>query len=164
MKKLWKMRKSREAVSPVIATILMVAITVVLAAVLYVMVMGFGGTGTQQPTGSFTTPAKLSSTQEKVPFGIITPDTKFVDCKYIIAKGALQDVWTCSAGSTLVAPGTVTLTGVSLAGVDLGTDGKISNGDSITVTLPASGATGDYTITLLYIPTNGVVCDKVFTW
>ena len=38
MKKSWK----KSAVSPVIATILMVAITVVLAAVLYVMVMGFG--------------------------------------------------------------------------------------------------------------------------
>ena len=38
MKRIWKTRD--EAVSPVIATILMVAITVVLAAVLYVMVMG----------------------------------------------------------------------------------------------------------------------------
>ena len=38
MKRIWKTRKD-EAVSPVIATILMVAITVVLAAVLYVMVM-----------------------------------------------------------------------------------------------------------------------------
>jgi len=43
MKKMWKIRKDKSAVSPVIATILMVAITVVLAAVLYVMVMGFGG-------------------------------------------------------------------------------------------------------------------------
>ncbi len=42
MKKMWKIRKDKSAVSPVIATILMVAITVVLAAVLYVMVMGFG--------------------------------------------------------------------------------------------------------------------------
>ncbi len=50
MKKMWKMRKDKSAVSPVIATILMVAITVVLAAVLYVMVMGFGGsTGTTAP-------------------------------------------------------------------------------------------------------------------
>jgi len=40
MKKLWLIRKDHEAVSPVIATILMVAITVVLAAVLYVMVSG----------------------------------------------------------------------------------------------------------------------------
>lgn len=47
MKKLWSLRKNDHAVSPVIATILMVAITVVLAAVLYVMVLGFsGGTGT----------------------------------------------------------------------------------------------------------------------
>ena len=46
MKKMWK--KNTKAVSPVIATILMVAIIVVLAAVLYVMVMGFGGSETAQ--------------------------------------------------------------------------------------------------------------------
>lgn len=39
MSKIWARRKNEEAVSPVIATILMVAITVVLAAVLYVLVM-----------------------------------------------------------------------------------------------------------------------------
>ncbi len=39
-------RRNEKAVSPVIATILMVAITVVLAAVLYVMVSGLIGTGT----------------------------------------------------------------------------------------------------------------------
>jgi len=46
-KKNWK---SRSAVSPVIATILMVAITVVLAAVLYVMVMGMGGDSGATPS------------------------------------------------------------------------------------------------------------------
>jgi len=50
MKKIWAMRKNEEGVSPVIATILMVAITVVLAAVLYVMVLGLGTTGTITPT------------------------------------------------------------------------------------------------------------------
>src|SRR5665647_2254123 len=54
MKKMWKMRKDKSAVSPVIATILMVAITVVLAAVLYVMVMGFGTGGGSTPTASMT--------------------------------------------------------------------------------------------------------------
>lgn len=44
MKKLF--RKDDEAVSPVIAVILMVAITVVLAGVLYVWVSSFGGGGT----------------------------------------------------------------------------------------------------------------------
>jgi len=53
MKKMWKL--NNKAVSPVIATILMVAITVVLAAVLYVMVMGFGGGGADEtPSGSIT--------------------------------------------------------------------------------------------------------------
>jgi len=45
MRKIWLIRKDQEAVSPVIATILMVAITVVLAAVLYVMVSGLLGGG-----------------------------------------------------------------------------------------------------------------------
>jgi flagellin-like protein len=49
MKKIWAMRKETDGVSPVIATILMVAITVVLAAVLYVMVLGIGGPGTSVP-------------------------------------------------------------------------------------------------------------------
>jgi len=52
MKKMWKL--NNKAVSPVIATILMVAITVVLAAVLYVMVMGFGSGGDETPTASLS--------------------------------------------------------------------------------------------------------------
>jgi len=54
MKKYWAIRKDSEAVSPVIATILMVAITVVLAAVLYVMVLGFGGTSTTTPVATYS--------------------------------------------------------------------------------------------------------------
>ena len=57
MRKSWIIRKDEKAVSPVIATILMVAITVVLAAVLYVMVTGLigGGGGTAAPALTFTT-------------------------------------------------------------------------------------------------------------
>ncbi len=51
MKRLWKIKKDSEAVSPVIATILMVAITVVLAAVLLVLVLNIGD-DTVTPTGS----------------------------------------------------------------------------------------------------------------
>jgi flagellin-like protein len=49
MKKIWR---NEEGVSPVIAVILMVAITVVLAAVLYVMVSGMLGTTGTTPTVS----------------------------------------------------------------------------------------------------------------
>ena len=54
MKKTW-IRKDNKGVSPVIATILMVAITVVLAAVLYLMVSNFTDTGGSggEPTITF---------------------------------------------------------------------------------------------------------------
>ncbi|RLF39490.1 MAG: hypothetical protein DRN21_03510 [Thermoplasmata archaeon] len=44
-----KMLKDKTGVSPIIAIILMVAITVVLAATIYVWVSGFGGSGDQAP-------------------------------------------------------------------------------------------------------------------
>ena len=49
MKKSWMIRKDQEGVSPVIGTILMVAITVVLAAVLYAIVAGMRPTTQEQP-------------------------------------------------------------------------------------------------------------------
>ena len=67
MKRIYK--NNEEAVSPVIATILMVAITVVLAAVLYVMVIGMGD------TGSIATPLGLSKTdRDAVSVTIIVAD------------------------------------------------------------------------------------------
>ena len=48
--KAWKLRKNEEAVSPVIAVILMVAITVVLAAVLYTWALSFIRSDKQTPT------------------------------------------------------------------------------------------------------------------
>ncbi len=56
MKNVRLIRKDESAVSPVIATILMVAITVVLAAVLYVMVSGLlSGPGATKPKVTFGT-------------------------------------------------------------------------------------------------------------
>src|SRR5713226_3446006 len=55
-------RKDERAVSPVIATILMVAITVVLAAVLYVMVSGLiTGPGAQKPLVTFSGVTKVNA-------------------------------------------------------------------------------------------------------
>jgi len=61
MKKIWTSRKNEEAVSPVIATILMVAITVVLAAVLYVMVLGIGGGSTDTTIVTMTKTSNAAS-------------------------------------------------------------------------------------------------------
>jgi flagellin-like protein len=176
MKKIWKIRKNSEAVSPVIATILMVAITVVLAAVLYVMVMGFGGTGTQTPQGAFTAVTKISKDVYKVPFGAVSPDTKFADCKVRIdpttgTNAVTITTFTLTGGTFTVAPtATASATGApGIAITDLGADNKISVGDYITVTLrtPAGAGiaidNGDWTITLIFTTTGGSICSKVFT-
>lgn len=47
-----RFRARRTAVSPIIATILLVAITVVLAAVLYVVISGYGHTSASKPLGA----------------------------------------------------------------------------------------------------------------
>ncbi len=67
-------RKDEQAVSPVIATILMVAITVVLAAVLYVMVSGLigGTTGGNKPTVVLTSTKTATGADITVS---ITPST-----------------------------------------------------------------------------------------
>lgn len=68
-------REDEKAVSPVIATILMVAITVVLAAVLYIMVIGLTPTtGTQAPTGNWGPAQATSSTTAEATFAGFSSD------------------------------------------------------------------------------------------
>ena len=166
MKKIWKIRKNSEAVSPVIATILMVAITVVLAAVLYVMVMGFNTGTNNTPTGAFTgTPASVTGGY-KMSFGAFSQDVKFVDSKVVLTVGGVAQ-----AAQAMTAPPSVnTFTANSLTNTitwtDLGADGKISVGDSLilggtTAGALASGVT--YTVTLLYASTGGQMCAQSVT-
>jgi archaeal flagellin N-terminal-like domain len=130
MMKLKKSMKNRSAVSPVIATILMVAITVVLAAVLYVMVMGFGSSPTNNATGSIG-PATETSYGYNVPINSISSsDIKISDCKVnILVNG--------TAGSALTlttdADHPITVNGFEIVYQDVDGNGKISGGDSISV-------------------------------
>lgn len=161
MKKIWKIRKDTKAVSPVIATILMVAITVVLAAVLYVMVMGFGGGETQTPTGSFTSTTKINSTAEKVVFGIITPDVRFDECKLVLEHdGSIDTVdWTTETPTN-----NITADSVGVKAVDLADDDKISNGDYIIISGATSAMRGSWTVTLIYAATGDQICTTSFTF
>jgi len=122
MKKMWK--KNNKAVSPVIATILMVAITVVLAAVLYVMVMGFGGDGGgQAPTAS------LTNSGNRLVLSI--------SGSYALTDSSVQVIVGTGATKELFSDGNYTATG-SPAGwvlfVDAGADQKVSTGDYFTRT------------------------------
>ncbi len=167
MKKMWKFRKDSKAVSPVIATILMVAITVVLAAVLYVMVSGYGGGGETAPTGDFSGAQKTGTTTEKLTFGPFSKDTKPTDLKLVVANGtATPRTWTFAADTSggLTPNATQTdLSGISFT--DLAGDSKISSGDYVTLTY-AHGTSGAYTwiVSIVYIPTGDVVGDISFGW
>ncbi|MGD1061266.1 MAG: type IV pilin N-terminal domain-containing protein [Methanomassiliicoccales archaeon] len=139
---MWKTRKNKEAVSPVIATILMVAITVVLAAVLYVMVMGFGGGSTQTPTGSF------SSTR--------TGSGAYTVTLLSISKNNVQN----STLTIVVTPSTgVTIKGMYVA--DASANHYIGAGDYMTLSGLITGST--YTITLKYNPTGNAIASTQIT-
>ena len=72
MNKIYRTR-TEKAVSPVIATILMVAITVVLAATVYIMVAGMGGSG-QSVIGNLNyLTSESSSTTAKIQLSISQP-------------------------------------------------------------------------------------------
>jgi len=135
MKKIWKIRKDKSAVSPVIATILMVAITVVLAAVLYVMVMGFGGsTSTTAPT------ATLQKNGNQLTISI-SSQTNASKIGLAVTSGGSTNYY---AIYTLAGTGaTWTFAKTNL--------GFVSTGDSITIT-PTTATS----VQLAYMPSNTV--------
>jgi flagellin-like protein len=148
-------RKDEAAVSPVIATILMVAITVVLAAVLYVMVSGLispiGGT---KPLVEFSsvdladagspgnaTIDVLSASQSNA------PATYKVNLEVGGVTGTLKAMPTTSGGHATFLIGSVTY---RVYWIDLG-GGTVNAGDTIRVT--GDGATlpaGTYEFFLLW--------------
>ena len=136
-------RKNREAVSPVIGTILMVAITVVLAAVLYVMVSGIGPGSTSNPPtaqlqagswGGNATTASYSATVISVKdVGGVAPSSLI----YIVAK---SDGSSCYSGGANLNLTTCTGFTVNVVYQDITSVGTISASDSIQVTVtPGTG-------------------------
>ncbi|OGS45408.1 MAG: hypothetical protein A3K66_01965 [Euryarchaeota archaeon RBG_16_67_27] len=154
-------RKDEQAVSPVIATILMVAITVVLAAVLYVMVSGLlGGQTTNRPVLTF---GAAQSSEGNVSFSIASVSQSFPFSSY---KLTLQvGTVTGSAAAVLDEPSFTSITvGTTVYRVywsDLGDENNLNDGDSFRVTgngvvLP----TGSYTFYLLWSADNAQIQTK----
>lgn len=172
MKKIWAIRKDAEAVSPVIATILMVAITVVLAAVLYVMVLGFGGSTANTPAATYSkdtiTNGKkitiVSITNKEVPWDDLTiqlsDGTNIVT--WLPAKTDLSTTGGDSMNYTAKALGSIT---VCCWVYDLVGNGVISGGDNFNLFTYGGAATfsGSYTVNMLYEPTGERIGTPI-TW
>ncbi|HIH02144.1 TPA: type IV pilin [Thermoplasmata archaeon] len=173
MKKIWAVRKDAEGVSPVIATILMVAITVVLAAVLYVMVLGFGGTSTQTPTSSLTKSTVTSGV--KMTFAPVSVDTQWSDVTILLSDGTDTVQW--ATVTTDLDDGTttkdeftvVTLTTASINiycnVTDLAGNGYVNQGDYFVLTTGGANAFSSattYTVTIMHDPTAAEICHLNF--
>ncbi len=135
-------RKDEQAVSPVIATILMVAITVVLAAVLYVMVSGLiGGTTTSSKPAVTLTISKTSTGADILVAGIqpTAAPSNF--------KVNLENVGTTTFGTAVNMPTltntnvTVTVAGTSfyVTWQNPGGSGQVSQGDHFIVKWTGTG-------------------------
>jgi flagellin-like protein len=173
MKKIWRIRKDSEAVSPVIATILMVAITVVLAAVLYVMVLGFGGTSTQTPAATYQKNT-ITNGQKITIVSITKTDVPWDDIQIQLSDGTNTAVWnTTKAFQSTVAghnySAKTTLTGLTVCVwvFDISGNGYVSGTDYFTV-FTYGGATAfssgtQYTAVLLYQP-SGERCGQGMTF
>jgi len=145
MKKMWKMRKDKSAVSPVIATILMVAITVVLAAVLYVMVMGFGGGSSSTPTASLN---DIKNSDNGTTASIYTVSVVSISSNNVLYADTVLTYAPLAAGQpTALTP--------TLAGAT-----HVTAGDYITISL-LKGTT--YTLSLIYKPTGNAMASTVIT-
>ena len=138
MKKLWLIRKDQEAVSPVIATILMVAITVVLAAVLYVMVSGLlgGGAGGTRPVVTFASSVPTGGLSPNITATISIAESGEPKSAFTSFKGQiLMDSNPLVAQAQTLATGTIISFGATVKVIvhDLAGEGKLTSGDTIFV-------------------------------
>src|SRR3989441_8098496 len=130
-------RKDEAAVSPVIATILMVAITVVLAAVLYVMVSGLlVGPGATRPQITFGS-VDLSISPGNATFAIagvtqaVGPSNYKVNLQRGTSAGTAIAMATTSGGYASV---TISGTVYRIYWTDIGGGNTINEGDQFRVT------------------------------
>lgn len=157
MRKIRNIIKEKAGVSPIIAIILMVAITVVLAATIYVWVSGMGKSGEKAPNLS----CNVDNIYDKVTITAVETGAKWNDIKVII-DGEVNT----SSGNLYI---NLTIPGDNTYSIWDTTDGLPASIDIATDTSIASGTTissGDYfkvegdadwdyiSITLVYKPTN----------
>jgi len=157
-----KLKRDEEAVSPVIAVILMVAITVVLAAVLYNWAMQFMNTDKQTPRAGATTGAHTEGYQ----LNIIDIDTEvaITSVEYYLKdsggvavpgeQGSVEDIYGLKIGDD----------GVSIAFDDADRDGQLSSGDTFFVKSLDNGgpAAGGFSLRIAFGVTGDTIVEKSF--
>ena len=150
-------RKDEAAVSPVIATILMVAITVVLAAVLYVMVSGLiTPVGGNKPLVTFSSVTKVNAVTWTFSIASAQPTVAQSNYKVNFGLGTTAGTLPANLGAsnanvTVTFPAGTNPASVGVKWTDLGGTGTVKGGDIITIAFPSAPATStSLTFYLLY--------------
>ncbi len=151
-------RKDEEAVSPVIGVILMVAITVILAAVIAAFVFGLGGSQQAAPTASITASNNPDTGAYDLKIQHKGGDTlKGSDWKLSIVDVGQAPVYIISANAT--SSGTLAVGNQIVAGTT--TVGATSLNNSALVGGTAMVSGNKYDVKLVHIPTNSMLLDTV---
>ena len=166
MKRIWKTAplkkatRKEEAVSPVIATILMVAITVVLAAVLYVLVIGLVDNPPETPpVGTWLSTGAQSSTEAELVFGSFSYEVTPIEIKLIVSANGTRVGEISIPTNTGSAPQDLTWTngpeGASAQYYDFSPEGGVINqGD--TLSLFGLSPETSYSLEVFHNPAQGV--------
>ena len=151
--------KKDKAVSAIIGTILIVAITVVLAATLYAVLGGFSGLiGKPTPTASMTVSSSgVGSTQEiySLTFTSVSTNVSLSDVILRVTIGS-----NTYSSTPLASSPTISLTSTTSAAISVtGSGNYLTYDTTITLTItPASGSTSTpalSTIALIYTTSGG---------
>lgn len=122
MNKMWK---NRSGVSPVIATLLLIGITVALSSVVYVMVMGLGE-NSDKPTADLSAGSISGGQADKVTIASISKSTDYVNLKVAVIVG--DEVETHDLAKSY--PDGTWPSGVSsITFIDRAGNGKVDTGD-----------------------------------
>jgi flagellin-like protein len=149
-----------EAVSPVIAVILMVAITVVLAATVYVWVSGFGASGTQAKNLSVSqgTATNLAAASGSVSYTIVSISPNYLVSNFKVTSSGTGGPFltTATAGSGVYS--------IAINGVNPATStSSIAAGDIVKLQWGASttGPTAGDTLNFIDIASGNIVSSIV---
>lgn len=136
-----KLRKRIEAVSPVVATILMVAMTVVLTALLYIMVLGMiGGDFGENTRWGTIELVPVDGTTFDAKVGKISPQARPMDLKIIIGYNTSEGTYTfqTNGDGELVFAGGTDICDIEYR--DNADDSYVSTGDFLRVSNVPSGS------------------------
>jgi len=172
-KKSWTSRRDVRAVAPVMATIFLVAITVMLVAVLFLSVSGLlSNPGDQPPVAEIT--MRTIENGYLVIFSPFSKDTVWSDIAVILSDG--REMVCFSNMSTVdMHPGTYVCKclgnrtlgtfEVFMNVTDLAGDGHLSSGDRFTITTSGGQfqTDVDYELMLMYEPSGALITSKVFS-